>query len=90
MRTNSTRRSSASTPLRGIFRSTSGRTGRVEVQGELVVPRKRIAILYKQYLDEIGIVSSEVLITSPDTREGGRSVRRDLERGGGLLEAHDG
>ena len=35
-----------------------------------MAPRKRIAILYKQYLDEIGIVSSEVLITSPDTREG--------------------
>ena len=31
---------------------------------------KRIAILYKKFLDEIGIVSSEVLITSPDTREG--------------------
>lgn len=39
-------------------------------KGQLVAPRKRIAILYKQYLDEIGIVSSEVLITSPDTREG--------------------
>ena len=39
-------------------------------KAQLVAPRKRIAILYKQYLDEIGIVSSEVLITSPDTREG--------------------
>ena len=39
-------------------------------KGQLVAPRKRIAILYKKYLDEIGIVSSEVLITSPDTREG--------------------
>lgn len=37
---------------------------------QLVAPRKRIAILYKKFLDEIGIVSSEVLITSPDTREG--------------------
>ena len=39
-------------------------------KAQLVAPRKRIAILYKQFLDEIGIVSSEVLITSPDTREG--------------------
>lgn len=39
-------------------------------KGQLVASRKRIAILYKKYLDEIGIVSSEVLITSPDTREG--------------------
>ena len=26
--------------------------------------------MYKKFLDEIGLVSSEVLITSPDTREG--------------------
>ena len=39
-------------------------------KAQLVAPRKRVAILYKKFLDEIGIVSSEVLITSPDTREG--------------------
>lgn len=39
-------------------------------KAQLVAPRKRIAIQYKKFLDEIGIVSSEVLITSPDTREG--------------------
>ncbi len=39
-------------------------------KGQLVAPRKRIAIMYKKFLDEIGIVNSEVLITSPDTREG--------------------
>ena len=39
-------------------------------KAQLVAPRKRIAILYKKFLDEIGVVSSEVLITSPDTREG--------------------
>ncbi len=39
-------------------------------KAQLVVPRKRVAIQYKKFLDEIGIVSSEVLITSPDTREG--------------------
>ena len=36
----------------------------------LVTPVKKIAILYKKYLDEIGKVSSEVLITAPDDREG--------------------
>lgn len=35
-----------------------------------VTPKKRVAILYKKYLDEIGKVSSEVLITAPDDREG--------------------
>lgn len=39
-------------------------------KAQLVAPRKRIAIMYKKFLDEIGLVSSEVLITSPDTREG--------------------
>lgn len=39
----------------------------------LVVPRKSIAVLYKRYLDEIGMVSSEVLITAPETREGEES-----------------
>ena len=39
-------------------------------KGMLVTPRKAIAVLYKKYLDEIGMVSSEVLITPPDTREG--------------------
>ncbi|MDR2848511.1 MAG: HsdR family type I site-specific deoxyribonuclease, partial [Bacteroidales bacterium] len=39
-------------------------------KGQLVCPRKSIAIKYKQFLDEIGKVSSEVLITSPDDREG--------------------
>lgn len=36
----------------------------------LVTPRKAVAVLYKKYLDEIGLVSSEVLITPPDDREG--------------------
>ena len=36
----------------------------------LVTPKKRIAILYKKFLDEIGKVSSAVLITPPDEREG--------------------
>lgn len=43
----------------------------------LVTPRKNIAVLYKKYLDEIGMVSSEVLITAPDTREGEESSYGD-------------
>ena len=43
----------------------------------LVTPRKSIAILYKKYLDEIGMVSSEVLITAPDMREGEESAYGD-------------
>ena len=39
-------------------------------KGMLVTPRKSVAIQYKKFLDEIGWVSSEVLITSPDMREG--------------------
>ncbi|MBS4814486.1 MAG: type I restriction endonuclease subunit R, partial [Bacteroides sp.] len=43
----------------------------------LVTPRKAIAVLYKKYLDEIGLVSSEVLITAPDMREGEESSYGD-------------
>ena len=43
----------------------------------LVTPRKSIAVLYKKYLDEIGMVSSEVLITAPDMREGEESSYGD-------------
>lgn len=40
----------------------------------LVTPKRRVAILYKKFLDEIGKVTSEVLITSPDSREGEESA----------------
>jgi type I restriction enzyme R subunit len=36
----------------------------------LVTPKKKVAIQYKKFLDEIGQLSSEVLITAPDDREG--------------------
>ncbi len=39
-------------------------------KGQLVCDRKQNAIKYKQFLDEIGIVSSEVLISPLDVREG--------------------
>jgi len=41
-----------------------------EFKGQLVCQNKIAAIKYKNYLDEIGIVSSEVLISPPDEREG--------------------
>jgi type I restriction enzyme R subunit len=43
-------------------------------KGQLVCDKKVNAIKYKKYLDEIGIVSSEVLISPPDTREGEESA----------------
>jgi type I restriction enzyme R subunit len=43
-------------------------------KGQLVCDKKANAIKYKEYLDEIGIVSSEVLISSIDDREGEESA----------------
>ena len=39
-------------------------------KGQLVAPNKATAIKYKEYFDEIGKVTSEVIISAPDTREG--------------------
>lgn len=39
-------------------------------KGQLVTPNKATAIKYKEYLDEIGKVTSEIIISAPDTREG--------------------
>jgi type I restriction enzyme R subunit len=39
-------------------------------KGQLVTPSKRSAILYRKALDELGIVTSEVVISAPDDREG--------------------
>lgn len=39
-------------------------------KGQLVCQSKSAALLYKRFLDEIGIVTSEVLISPPDDREG--------------------
>ena len=44
--------------------------GRTPFKGQLVCDKKVNAIKYKEYLDEIGIVSTEVLISSIDDREG--------------------
>ena len=43
-------------------------------KAQLVCDKKVNAIRYKEFLDEIGIVSSEVLISPPDDREGEESA----------------
>lgn len=43
-------------------------------KGQLVCQSKDAAIKYKNFLDEIGIVSSEVVISGPDDREGEESA----------------
>lgn len=48
--------------------------GRTAFKGQLVCDKKVNAIKYKEYLDEIGIVSCEVLISSIDEREGEESA----------------
>ncbi len=48
--------------------------GKTPFKGQLVCDKKLNAIKYKEYLDEIGIVSSEVLISSIDEREGEESA----------------
>ena len=39
-------------------------------KGQLVAPTIKTALLYKQYMDEIGMVSTEVIVTQSDQREG--------------------
>ena len=39
-------------------------------KGQLVCPNKETSVKYKEFLDEIGMVSSEVVISAPDDREG--------------------
>lgn len=48
--------------------------GKTPFKGQLVAPSKEAALLYKRFLDEFGMVSSEVLISAPDTREGHTDV----------------
>ena len=44
--------------------------GTTPFKGQLVCQSKEVAIRYKQYLDKIGLVSTDVLISPPDDREG--------------------
>lgn len=48
--------------------------GTTPFKGQLVSPSKADALLYKRFLDEFAMVSSEVLISAPDTREGHSDV----------------
>ena len=48
--------------------------GKTPFKGQLVCDKKVNAIKYKEFLDEIGILSSEVLISSIDDREGEESA----------------
>ncbi|OGH56407.1 MAG: restriction endonuclease subunit R [Candidatus Lindowbacteria bacterium RIFCSPLOWO2_12_FULL_62_27] len=43
-------------------------------KAQLAAPSKLAALKYKEYLDEFGLVSSEVLISGPDAREGYEDV----------------
>ncbi|MEN9307008.1 MAG: hypothetical protein RL173_940 [Fibrobacterota bacterium] len=47
------------------------------LKAQLVAPSKHMAVLYKKYLDEIGYVSSEIIISPPDQREGYEDVDDD-------------
>lgn len=44
--------------------------GKTPFKGQLVTQSKDAAVKYKLFLDEIGIVSNELLISPPDEREG--------------------
>lgn len=44
------------------------------LKGQLATSSKEVALKYKKYLDEFGEVSSEVIISAPDTREGNEEV----------------
>ncbi len=46
-------------------------------KAQLVAPSKRAALQFKAALDEIGIVTSEVIISGPDEREGYEEVNDD-------------
>lgn len=48
--------------------------GNTDFKGQLVAPNKVTAIKYKEYLDEVGKVTSEVIISPPDMREGTEDV----------------
>lgn len=48
-------------------------------KGQLTAPSKKAALKYKKYLDEIGFISSELIISSPDTREGHDSIYEESD-----------
>ena len=46
-------------------------------KGQFAVSSKAMALRYKKYFDEFGDVSTDVMISPPDTREGNKSVDED-------------
>lgn len=48
-------------------------------KGQLVAPDKATALRYKEFLDEFGQVSSEVLISAPDEREGEEDIHAETK-----------
>ncbi len=46
-------------------------------KGQLAAPTKAAALKYKEYLDEFGMVRSEVLISGPDVREDNEEVEEE-------------
>jgi len=46
-------------------------------KGQLAVSSKAMALRYKHYFDEFGDVTTEVIISPPDTREGNQTVDED-------------
>ncbi len=46
-------------------------------KGQLVTQDKATALLYKKYLDEFAMVTSEVLISGPDEREGEEDIYKE-------------
>ena len=56
------------------FSKTWKRTG---FKGQLTAPSKSAAIKYKNYMDEFAMITSEVLISPPDAREGYENLYED-------------
>jgi type I restriction enzyme R subunit len=46
-------------------------------KGQFAVSSKAMALRYKKYFDEFGDVTTEVIISPPDTREGNKTVDED-------------
>lgn len=44
------------------------------LKGQLVAGSKKAALQYKQYLDDAGLITSEVVVSGPDTREGHENI----------------
>lgn len=60
--------------ISGHYRANYQGTG---LKAQLVVPSKAAAVKYKKELDFIGEVTSEILISAPDTREGHETVEEN-------------